>query len=483
MALPAPYAEADDQGLVDGCVADDPDAWNALLSRYGPLVELVAVRVVDERRTGPLDEVPGCIESVGAHLRRNQAGPLRTWCGQSLRHYLAAHARQVSMVYLQDVTPPATLIASLPTPAAIFLDEVLGTEPAKQVTEALDRLPPNFGALVRLRLRGLDRSDIAATLGKTQQMVVSHLERIAERLGSMAEGNEEDACASWRVVLDAATIPERVEVAIRTESDRDFRKVRALAEATWRAVRERAFTRLFPKQALCLDENGFATYVDGTLRGAERTRAEGHVATCARCIDTVATLTMDLRAADICREAANRDPALGLIAACVATTRFRAAVELGEVAAEEGSLGAADLVRLARMGQLLEAGAERHVTEPSRVRVLSTMPPTDEEAPLVAIEAMVANDIHGAARAIDDELAKTALGARLRLLAEVAGHDVENGRALAAELVARPHSDPGLNDDAAAALALPEGRALPREILVERLRNALPLAVRWVLNR
>ena len=486
MGLPAPYAEADDRALVDGCVAGDEDAWIALAQRYGPLIELVAVRVVDERRVSSFEEVPGVLDSVHAHLRRNQAGPLRTWGGQSLRHYLAAHTRQVAMSYLQDVTPPATLVASLPTPAAIFLDEMLAAEPAKQVSDALDRLPPNFGAVVRLRLRGLDRSDIAATLGKSREMIVSNLERVAERLASMADPDEQAKAqseAAWKVVLDAATIGERVAVAIQTENDMAFRKVRALAEATWRAVRERAFTRLHPKQPLCMDENAIATFVDGTLRGADRTRAEGHLATCPRCIDNVATLTMDMRAADVRRDSASKDADVGLVAACVATTRFRAAVELAKVAVEEGSSRASLLARLARVGQMLEGGAEKTAAEPSRVRPLSTAPPSDEEAPLVAIEALVANDAHSAARAIDDQLKRSALGARLRLLADVAGHDVESGRTFAAELAERPHSDPGLNEDAAAALALPEGRALPREILVERLRHALPLAVRWVLTR
>lgn len=482
MPLPAPYSAADDRQLVDGCAGGDEDAWAVLEGRYGPLVELVAVRVVDERRAGTLEEVPGCVDAVGAHLRRNSAGPLRTWGGQSLRHYLAVIARQVSMEYLQDVTPPATLIASLPTPAAIFLDEMLAVEPAKQITEALDRLSPNIGALVRLRLRGLDRADIAATLGRSQQGITTNLEKVATRLGEMTDHDLDDARAAWRVLLDAAPVAERVEVAMRTESDPAFRKVRTLAEATWRSVRERALTRLHPKQGMCLDENQLATFVDGTLRGAERTRAEGHVATCPRCIDTVATLTMDMRAADWRRDAASMDPQVGLAAACVATTRFRAGELLGEQAAASGSERARSMVRLARVGQMLRSGAERQSSEPSRVRSVTSPPPSDEEAPLVALEALVADDTGTAARAIDDELAKGTLGTRLRLLAEAGGQDVASARRRALALTERSHPDPGLLDDAAAALALPEGVALPRETLVERLRDALPQAVRFVLS-
>ena len=49
MSMPAPYAEADDKGLVEGCVAGDEDAWRVLSERHGRLVDVVIARVIDER--------------------------------------------------------------------------------------------------------------------------------------------------------------------------------------------------------------------------------------------------------------------------------------------------------------------------------------------------------------------------------------------------------------------------------------------------
>jgi hypothetical protein len=71
----------------------------------------------------------------------------------------------------------------------------------------------------------------------------------------------------------------------------------------------------------------------------------------------------------------------------------------------------------------------------------------------------------------------------LRLLALAAGVDVAQARALAEGLRGRAHADPGLVDDVTAVLALPAGKALPREILAERLRDVLPEVVRLTLAR
>jgi hypothetical protein len=105
--------------------------------------------------------------------------------------------------------------------------------------------------------------------------------------------------------------------------------------------------------------------------------------------------------------------------------------------------------------------------------------PDDDEAPLIAFEALVHSDPHAAWSAIDDHMAKQTLGARLRLLAAASGQDLELARSLAS----KPTVDPGHAVDGRAVLALPKGRPLPREMLVERLRALLPEAVRFVLTR
>lgn len=484
MPMPPPYAQSSDEALVDGCIGGDEDAWKALDARHGRLVEAVVTRVLDQRRPGHLDDVPPIVQSVVGHLRRNGAGPLRTWDGAcDLKHYLAVVARQKAEEHVQEATPVANLVASLPTPAAVFLDDLVGVEPAKRITDALDRLSPHVTAMVRLRLRGLEREGIAAALGMPRHTVTQNLERIAERLGEMQHDDDPSAARAWRMLLDCAPMGDKVELAIRTEDEPAFQQTRSMAEGTWRAVRERALTHPHPRTGACLYERDVAAFVDGSIRGADRARAEGHLATCPRCIDSVATLTTDVRVFGPLREARHADREVAVAAACISTTRFLAGELLASRAIERGCDRGEDLARLARVGLGLEGGrrGEEFRWEPSRV--VSAEIPSDEEAPLVAIEALVHADPHAAGRAIDDHMAKSTLGARLRLLAAAAGSDFDQAKRVVEQMETRRVSDPGLSGDADAVRALPEGRALPREILVERLRDAIPEAVRFVLSR
>jgi DNA-directed RNA polymerase specialized sigma24 family protein len=482
MTLPAPYAEADDAALVEGCVSGDEDAWRVLSERHGRLVDVVVVRVLDARVQGIVHGDEEVARRVFAELAREQAAPLRLWSGESrLRTYVAVVARHVATTFSQETTPTANLVASLPTPQSITLDEVAAVEPARAVTQALTRLSPNVIALVHLRLRGLDAESIAATLGVSRPGVEQSLERIAARLGEASGETVAGSADAWRLLLDVAPIAERVALAVRTEDDEAFRGVRSRAEATWRAVRQNSVFHVpVPRGPLCLDDRTVAGFVDGTLRGSARARIEGHVTTCERCIDEVALLAADLRALEPLRDAEKTPRDIALAAACLATTRFRAAEQLAERAAESAPLVARDLGRLAQLGRALEGGrAER--ASPSVSQLIATGLPSDEEAPLVALEALVAGEPETAARAIDDHTARTVLGARLRLLALAAATDPAAARSCAESAHGRPHADPGLAEDAAYVLALPEARLLPRELVVARLRDLLPEAVRFVL--
>jgi hypothetical protein len=470
-----PRPDADDAALVAGLKNRDPSAWELFLSRYGRALRTVVVRVVDERRGGTLGEVPACVQVAGKFLKE---GLLERYRGDaSLRCYMASAVRGEITSYLQDVTPPASLIASLPTPASLFLDEVLAEEPAKRAGSVVEKMTPNMAGLLRLRLRGLDRADIGSTLGLTDETVRGHLEHLAQRLGELDEEQPEYADVAWRMLLDAAPIDERVATARRTLRDARFARVRSVVESTFRALRERELLRLHPKAAECLDEEASASFVDGSAKGPDRTRAEGHIGTCPRCIDGVATLTMDVRAIDALRDVTDWNAELAVAAACVTTTRFRAAEILAE-GAEGPEERTQAMIRLAHIGMSLSGGVRETVAEPSGVVPMNV--PSDSDAPLVALEALVRDDSHAAVRAIDDELAKGPVGVRLRLLALSAEDDASEGRELAEEILGRPQSDPALVTDAKATLAIPPGDSIPREILIERIRDTLPSVVRYL---
>src|SRR2546426_1021705 len=106
MTLPAPYAEADDRALTEGCIEGDEDAWRVLVERHGRLIDVAIARVIDERRQGGLADVPPVHARVMEALRKEQAAGLRHWGGASrLRSYLALVARRVALAVTQDDTP------------------------------------------------------------------------------------------------------------------------------------------------------------------------------------------------------------------------------------------------------------------------------------------------------------------------------------------------------------------------------------------
>jgi len=475
MSVVPPRPDDDDQSLVDALHSGDEDALPRLVARHERALKAVTVRVVDERRGGTLEEVPACVK---VSCRFLEEGLLEDYQRTAtLRCFLASLVRSRLTTYLQDVTPPATHIAALPSTASIFLDEVLAEEPAIRVGGVVDRMQPNMGGFLRLRLRGLDREDIGRCLGLPAETVRGHLERLAKRLGELDDDEPAYAEIAWRMVLDAAPIDERVATAQRTLRDGRFRQMRSVVESTFRALRTRELLKLHPKSAECLDEEGAAAFVDGSARGPDRTRAEGHIGTCPRCIDAVAALTMDIRTIEALRTVQGWDAELAVAAACIATARYRAGERLVDTAGR-GDGRARALTRLARIGQSLVLGVQEIVSEPSRV--VATNVPSDADAPLVALEALLNDDTHTADRAIDDELARGTLGARLRLVSLAADPRATGSRALAEELLAKSHSDPGLVADAHATLALPEGSALPREIVIERVRDMIPATLKYL---
>lgn len=491
MTLPRPYSESDDEAVVDGCIRGDVHAFEALVDRHGALAEVAMLRELDAPSDAHGYDPEPLLAAIEEHLRRGDHAALRAWSPRecTLRAWLAAVARQVARRHAQATPRRASLIAFFPTPAVLQMSDVQAEEAAAAVHELLERLPPTLGALARLRVRGMDREQIAAAVGLAQTSVVANLERIASRIGELDETDAALAVEAYRIVLGAADAAERTRAAVRTEDDAEFRRARAIAEATWRSVRGRVLAKPAPRSGMCLDDRQVAGFVDGTMRGALRARSEGHVGACARCVDEVAALSTDLRAVPVLRDASGLDRSLAIAAASLATTRFDAARRIAELVREGPARdlrAARDLERLASAAGALAGGKSARPRESSGL--VRRGLPSDEEAPLVAFEALVDGDAHAAYRAIDEHTAREPVAARLRLIAAAAGEDLGGARAFAREALARPRVDPGMVEDAQAVAALDRfeataPRALPREIVIERLRDLLPEVVRDAVAR
>lgn len=467
----------DDGRLVEACLAGDVEARARLRARHGPLVHLAAARAVDDAASAaaPLPIAP-VLDTVWARLLERRE--LQGWAGTSLLGtYLAVRSRRIARAEASELTAPR---AGRTVPEADTRDL---DDPTDDVLRALERVPPPASALVRLRFRGLSRHDIAATLGMSQAAVGGTLDRVADRL-KKADDLELESAALWRALLDASSVAERVDIALATELDPEWRRQRAVVERVWRRAADALLAQPTATGEQCLDDAAVAGLVDGSIRGKARARAEGHLAACPRCIDLVASLILDLKAQPTLRDGAEAGPWVRIGAAAVATGRFGLAERLLTTATElgEGPREAlADLRRLAQAGTYLDGAGP---ADDQTSQVIPTPRPSPGEAPVVAFEALVLNDPRSAWLAVDDSTARGSLGARLRLLAAAAGQDLETGRLLAQEALRSTGTfDPGWIDDAEAVLTLPRGRALPREVLHHHLRALVHTAVRHVLTR
>lgn len=468
------YDNARDADIAAGCAAGDQAAFDALFARYDRTLALVSARALDEVYPGDYHALEGVLKAVHRALLANDAAPLRVYAGRSLETFLVAVARRVTHETLRPTTT-APLLAEAITPSGLHMLDDDGDD-ATLIGRTLERLPADATAVIRMRARGLGRRVIAEALSRTEQSVHDELEQLAQHL-SLGLQNAHQA---WRVLLDAASLPKRTTLALRTRDDERYHRDRSEAERVFRELGEHVLLNPARRLATCIDHHQLARLRDGSLAADDREFVEGHVTGCAHCTDALANLTLDLRAASHLRHWQEHPPRLALSAALIASTRYL----IGQRMAEEVGGEVADLLqRVARVGRHMTSGRseKRPSTIPPPPMAQSHATPSDLEAPVVALEEIARGRAPIAYTMIDDLVAKTALGRRIRMLACAAGHDPELGRALAFDHQERPYVDPGLEEDCKAVLALPEDVVLPREIVRERVVTLIPDLVRYVM--
>ena len=468
-------------GLRDGA------AWAGthIRTEHGDLIELVVLRVLDERRRGALalEELDPAIAAVTRNVLADCRPSFAAWPGERLEPLVALLVRQQAERFAQDATPHVALLSQLNTPTSVSADAVAADALAAKLLDTLERLPGSAGPIVALRLRGLSPALVAKTLGESIDQIRDDLGRIATRLAEVQTPTSRDA---WRDLLGATTIAEHVTIAVRTEDEGPFRRARRLARATWARMAERSTGGLAPLAPGPLREpHVMASFAAGSLRGAERARAASHLTQCARCVEWVARLGDDLDAAEFAARVESRRRWTRLAAGAIVGQRLRLAESLAEAAHAADEPHGRLLGRLAEVGRAFEAEEAEHDTGVHDVSGVLPSPrgiPSDEEAPLAALEALAEDDPVRGFRAIDEAMAKHTVGDRLRLLAMASGPDLPGARRRAEAILASASPDPGLGDDARAVLALPPERALPREALIGRLRETLEDTVRFILR-
>jgi len=477
------YAAATDEVVLAGCQAGEPEAIAVLMARHGILAELGMLR--ERAGMNPRELSMLLLARLSEHPERfGDFSPSQS----TLRAFLAVISRR----HAEKARAP--LVAPSPTPGpldVVAAREAISSERLAQAAkETIARQPPNVTAILRMRLHGLGSAHIAALVGTSEAQVVSALEWVAQRLGALESehafehlGEYDDLTLAFRVLLQASPPSERVRFARRTESERPLAKLRAQVDAVMRSLKSELLTTP-PPGAGCLRPSQIAGYVDGSTRGAARARAESHVSGCAACLDEIAALSCDLRALPLVRDVLSADRGAQLAAMAIGIACFDAGTQLADAVAgrrdNRSARMAADLARLGRACRALEGGTgsgqEREMSG-----LVSRDVPSDDEAPVVAFEALALGDSGSAFRAIDETNARSPVAARVRVLAAAAGGDAPLGHAWARAVKDGYDVDPGAVEDAECVLSIGEGVALPREIIVERLRALVPDLVRVVL--
>jgi RNA polymerase sigma-70 factor (ECF subfamily) len=190
-AHPPPTPEADtDGGLLKGCLAREPRAWEAFIDRFGGLFAHVAGRTADRRR-GSLStaEREDVVAEILLECLRNDAAVLRRFAGRSsLSSYLTVVARRVAVRHLVrnlDAFRAAVAGGGRPvatTPAAPRLDD------REQVALLLDRLEPEEARLVRLHhLEARSYGEISNLTGLPLGSIGPVLSRARVKLRAMME--------------------------------------------------------------------------------------------------------------------------------------------------------------------------------------------------------------------------------------------------------------------------------------------------------
>lgn len=480
MGLPQPYKDADDEVVVEGFLRGDDEAVAALAARHGALAELAIRR---ETGAGSRDD-PEPLAAFLAFLRTEGEPALRTWSpqGATLRAFLGALARR-STRSSHAGTRVALLVPRPPTPPALDVAAIEEEEAtlalARAARECLARQPPNVTALVRMRLRGLEVPSVAALVGSTPAQVEGALERVAARLATLDPPRAAEDELLWRALLFVLPPTDRVRLAIRTEHEPALAARRTRLEAVFRQIEGATLATEPPPHAADLGVAGIAGFVDGTMRGAARARAESQVIASPRALDEVAALAVDLRALPLARESSWLERPVLVAAMSLATGLVECGAELADRALDltEAPVAGA-LARVGRASRLLASGAA-----PSRdvSGVLARDVPADDEVAVVAFESLALGDPGTALRAVDEAGAQAPVAARLRMLAASASGEGELARTWAEGVHEGYDVDPGAALDARIVLSLERGETLPREVLVERLRTLLPDLVRATL--
>ena len=523
---PSVTALLDDRRLILAILNGDGEAWESLVLRHQPTVAAVVVRVLEAHGVFDPGRLRTLVQTLFIDLERASYAGLRAWSGRStFRAYLAAFARESAEAALGEITPISLNLARMPSVPPMVLAPPGPTgsvrapgsaRPSAAVSEppaawprhasdypsdiptsrpesaynpeapgelgpilvALGRLAPQHQAILWLRVIGLKASEIASLLGLPQTTVLADLHHIARRFAAGLGLEPAQGGAAFAYVLGAATVKEQIELALRSEYQETVQMLRARVTAAWLALRQQGLSAEDLGDEVVVATDLAAAFADGSLQDSERNGLEAKLIASRRTLLKTASLHQDLQALNVLRAARSLGSALALGATCLAAGQVRWANHfLAEGRADcpeyEALKAIADGLTQLERKQPATSGAE------TVLRHERSLDPKSGNRLVNGFFCLCLNDNHAAATALEELSGKGPVYRQLYLLALGGGHSVSDAKRIATETLARALPDPLLTQLAEHIRALPQGRALPWELVRRHLFEVVsPLILR-----
>jgi RNA polymerase sigma-70 factor, ECF subfamily len=185
---------AEDQKLVQACLAGMPGAWETFLERFSGLFVFVVDRMAERRRTPlPAADREDLVAEIVLECLRDKASALQRFAGRSsLATYLVVIARRVAVRRLvRDVGAFRLNVDGEPIEreaSAADLPERI--EDREQVASLLGQLDPDEAKLVRLHhLEGRSYGEISRYTGLPLGSIGPALSRARTKLRTLVEAS------------------------------------------------------------------------------------------------------------------------------------------------------------------------------------------------------------------------------------------------------------------------------------------------------
>ena len=191
---------AEDQALLQRCIAGELGAWRVFIDRFAPTVRALARRYLKLHGRYPDDgELDDITQDVMLAITRRDYRLLRNYDPTyTVKTYLGVITRTEVHRTLRKKRPYVGTPDDLESSATDESDAVERAEEREVLTEALERLAARDAEILRLRfLREMDYKRIASTMRIPEASVGQTLfrakQRLLEQLKALGAGQDEPA--------------------------------------------------------------------------------------------------------------------------------------------------------------------------------------------------------------------------------------------------------------------------------------------------